>query len=142
MEASAGARLAVIAQSYQRLTGEPLATPPGDLWSAPRVILAHGIEDPPLFFYGNRLALDLFAMSVGDFIGMPSHKSAEPALREERAAMLGKLAARDVVDDYSGVRISADGRRFRIGQATIWNLLDEDGTRHGQAATFTEWEWL
>jgi len=142
MAASAGARLALIAQSFERLTGNPLAASPEALWDAPRAIVAHGTEEVPLFFYGNRQALELFAMTAGRFIGLPSHKSAESALRGERAAMLAKLAERDVVDDYAGVRIAADGRRFRIEQATVWNLRDESGALHGQAATFADWRWL
>jgi len=142
MAASAGPRLALIAQSFERLTGTPLAASPDAMWDAPRAIVAHGTEEVPRFFYGNRLALGLFAMTAEQFIGLPSHKSAEPALREERAAMLAQLATSDVVDDYSGVRVAADGRRFHIEQATVWNLRDEDGTLHGQAATFADWRWL
>lgn len=40
------------------------------------------------------------------------------------------------IDDYAGVRITADGRRFAIAGATVWNLIDGDGTLHGQAACF------
>lgn len=139
MFASAGARLGLIAESYERLTGSALASSPDDLWDAPRAIVAHGTEHPPLFFYGNRQALTLFRMPIERFIGMPSYRSAEPALREERAAMLARLAERDMVDDYSGVRIAADGSRFRIERATVWNLRDEAGRCHGQAATFADW---
>ena len=53
--------------------------------------------------------------------------------------MLARLERHDLVDDYSGVRIAADGSRFRIERATVWNLLDENGARHGQAATFADW---
>lgn len=140
MRASAGERLELIAQSYQRLTGAPLCT--GDPWDAPRAVVAHGTEKPPRFFYANRLALELFAMSADEFIGLPSHESAEAALREERAAMLARLERDDLVTDYSGVRIAADGSRFRIEDAVVWNLLDEHGNRHGQAAAFADWTCL
>jgi hypothetical protein len=46
------------------------------------------------------------------------------------------------VDDYSGIRISKNGRRFRIRQATVWNLVDASGAFAGQAATFGRWEFL
>lgn len=144
---SAGERLALIAASFARLTGRPLVDGPPDgieraLWEAPRAIVAHGTEAEPLFFYGNRVALELFAMAAAEFIGLPSHRSAEPALREARARMLAGLEQGGIVEGYSGVRIAADGRRFAIGQATVWNLVDEDGDRHGQAATFAEWRFL
>jgi len=44
-----------------------------------------------------------------------------------------------IIKDYAGIRISATGRRFRIGQAIVWNLIDAAGTCHGQAATFARW---
>ena len=48
--------------------------------------------------------------------------------------------ARDgYIDDYAGVRVSSRGRRFRITQATVWNLVDAAGVLHGQAATFDRW---
>ena len=113
-----------------------------ELWEAPCAIVAHGAEEDPRFFYANRQALKLFAMSAGDFIGLPSRLSAEPGLREERAAMLARLQRDDMIDDYSGVRIAASGRRFRIERAHIWNVADPDGMRHGQAAMFAEWTFL
>lgn len=147
MRGSAGERLRVIAGSFARLAGRPLVEAAADdleraLWEAPHAVVAHGTEADPLFFYGNRTALALFAMRAGAFVGLPSHRSAEPALREERAAMLARLERDQVVDDYAGVRIAANGRRFVIGPAHVWNLVDAHGVRHGQAATFAEWRFL
>jgi len=62
--------------------------------------------------------------------------------REERARLLAAVTARGFIDDYSGIRISKTGRRFRIAQATVWNLLDEHGRYAGQAAMFSRWEFL
>ena len=142
MAASAGERLALIVKSFERLMGEALVPPGEDLWSMPRAVVAHGTEDVPRFFYGNALALELFAMRAEQFIGLPSHESVEPALREERAAMLARLERDDVVTGYSGVRIAVDGRRFRIERAVVWNLLDKHGGRRGQAAAFADWSPL
>src|SRR5687768_2985525 len=140
MRASADARLAVIAASFEHLAGRALVGPSlggieQAMWDAPRAIVAHGTEAEPLFFYGNRVALGLFAMTAAEFIGLPSHRSAEPALREARARMLAGLEQGGIVEGYSGVRIAADGRRFAISGATVWNLIDESGGRQGQAAT-------
>ncbi len=137
--ASAGPRLGLIAQSYARLTGRSLPEP---LWTAPCVILAHGTQDDPIFFYGNRLALELFETTAAAHIATPSRLSAEPVAREDRARLLAQVAARGFIDDYAGVRVSATGRRFRIERATVWNLLDADGAVHGQAATFSDWTEL
>ena len=136
-------RLPLIAESYQRLLGKPLVSASGDvaldLWQAPQVIVAHGTEDDPVFFYGNRRALDVFEMAFADFICLPSRFSAEPLLREERARLLERVSRDGYIDDYAGVRISASGRRFRIEQAVVWNLIDAAGVCHGQAATFDHW---
>jgi len=136
-------RLALIADSYARLLGQPLVDAQDDLadalWRAPRVIVAHGTEADPVFFYGNRLALQAFDMDFASFTRLPSRYSAEPLAREERARLLERVTRDGFIDDYAGVRISARGRRFRIEQAVVWNLVDRAGRHHGQAATFSHW---
>lgn len=136
-------RLALIADSYARLLGQPLVTTHEDvalaLWEAPRVIVAHGTEADPIFFYGNRLALQAFEMDFAAFTRLPSRYSAEPLAREERAALLARVSRDGFIDDYAGVRISAQGRRFRIEHAVVWNLIDLDGSVCGQAASFSDW---
>jgi MEKHLA domain len=130
--------------SYRRLTGKDLiADSPADmaalrmaLWNAPRAIVAHGTEDDPVFFYGNRLALELFEMDFNEFARLPSRFSAEPLAREERARLLDQVTRRGYVDGYCGMRIASSGRRFMIADGTVWNLIDENGIRHGQAAVF------
>ncbi len=136
---SAGSRRLLIVTSFERLTGRRLVDDPADLWAAPHAVVAHGLEADPVFFYGNRLALELFETPVADFVRLPSRLSAEPLAQEERARLLGRVSDTGFIDDYSGVRISATGRRFRIEQAVVWNLVDEHGRRHGQAATFDRW---
>jgi hypothetical protein len=147
MHASAGLRIELIAESFARSFGRPLveSAPRGleqALWEAPRAIVAHGTEPEPLLFYGNRVALELFALDARGFIGLASYSTAEPHEREERARMLERLRLRGSLADYSGVRIAADGRRFRIVGTQVWNLDDARGERHGQAATFAEWRLL
>jgi hypothetical protein len=141
MAASAGPRLAALADSFARLTGRALVEPPTAeaFWTAPRAIVAHGLQPDPLFFYGNRLALELFEMAAADFVRLPSRRSAEPALREERERLLERVTRDGFIDDYAGVRISATGRRFRIEQAVVWTVTDAQGASIGQAATFDRW---
>ena len=140
-------RLALLCSSFERLTGRALLADSGGdlpeaLWTAPRVIVAHGVESDPLFFYGNRLALEVFEIDFAHFNGLPSRYSAEPVNREERAALLERVRRDAYIDDYAGVRISAQGRRFQIEQAVVWNLIDAAGVCHGQAATFERWIYL
>lgn len=143
IEAHAGAgRIALIADSYARLTGRVLVPPGSDLWSLPAVVVAHGAEPDPVFFYGNRAALELFGYPADEFIRLPSRLSAAPVAREERARLLAQVAARGFIDDYSGVRTARSGGGVRIERATVWNLTDPKGSISGQAATFDRWRPL
>jgi hypothetical protein len=139
-------RIALIAQSYLRLTGRALVAdstdPVAALWHAPAAIVAHGTEPDPLFFFANRAALARFAAPLERFIAMPSRLSAEAPERGERQALLDRVSRDGFIADYAGVRVAATGRRFRIEAATVWNLLDADGHIHGQAATFNRWSDL
>ncbi|MGE4304354.1 MAG: MEKHLA domain-containing protein [Novosphingobium sp.] len=134
------ARIALIAESYERLLGFSLFDSADDvvaaLWALPKAIVAHGTEADPIFFFGNAAALTAFEADTDAFVRMPSRLSAEVPLREERQALLDRVTANGFIDDYAGVRISAQGRRFRIGPAVVWNLIDAKGHRHGQAACF------
>lgn len=133
-------RIALVASSFARLLSRPLIQESADvvaaLWHAPRAIVAHGMEADPVFFFGNAFALECFESDVEGFTRMPSRLSAEAPLREERQALLERVTAKGFIEDYQGVRITARGRRFRIERAVVWNLVDGDGARHGQAATF------
>ena len=140
-------RLRLIVGSYRRLTGKVLIEDAPDglaalgmaLWQAPRAIVAHGTEDDPVFFYGNRLALQLFEMDFAAFSRLLSRSSAEPLAQESREKALVKVTQQGFVEGYSGARIARSGKRFMISNTTIWNLTDEAGVCHGQAATFADW---
>ena len=133
-------RIALIASSYRRLIGKPLVPPSADpvaaLWNVPLAVVAHGTGPDPLFFFASRTALTAFAATLDQFIGMPSRLSAEAPERAERQALLDRVSARGFIDDYAGVRVKLSGEHFRIEAATIWNLIDAAGQRHGQAAAF------
>ncbi len=146
IEAHAGGRIILIADSFRRVTGKKLVKPGGEvaehLWELPAVVLAHGTEADPLFFYGNRAALDLFEITAAELITMPSRLSAEPVAREERARLMARVSADNFIFDYSGVRIAKSGKRFAIERATVWNLLTDTGSIEGQAAYFSDWKVL
>lgn len=140
---SAAGRERLIADSFARTTGGHLIAAGGDaaeaLWAMPAVIVAHGTQADPVFFYGNRAALELFEMDAAGFVRMPSRLSAEADGRAKRAELMARVARDNFVRGYSGVRVSRTGKRFRIEQATVWNLLDAQGMLHGQAAAFDRW---
>ena len=112
------------------------------IFHAPFVLVSHGIESDPVLNYGNEAALTLWEMTWAEFTQTPSRLSAEVPNREERGRLLATVTAQGFIDNYTGIRISKTGRRFRITQATVWNLLDERQHYRGQAAMFAHWEFL
>ena len=112
-------------------TGAPLAE---KLFHAPFVVVSHGTEAAA--------ALALWEMSWKELARTPSRRTAEAPNREGRARLLAAVTQHGFIDDYSGVRISKTGRRFKISRATVWNLISESCQPCGQAAMFGEWEFL
>jgi hypothetical protein len=113
-----------------------------NIFYAPFIVVSHDHERDPIFNYGNQAALDLFEMIWEEFTALPSRKSAELPNREERARLLAAVSSKGFIDNYSGVRISQTGKRFRIEAATVWNLRDREGNYSGQAAVFSHWKYL
>jgi hypothetical protein len=139
----------LIARSLRRWTGRDLLpglfNPLGlskHVFHAPFVLVSHGTEEDPILNYGNAAALALWEMSWEELTRTPSRLTAEAPNREERARLLAVVTERGFIDDYSGVRISKTGRRFRIAQATVWNLVDDRGNPAGQAAMFSSWVFI
>jgi hypothetical protein len=112
------------------------------IWLAPFVVVAHNTNADPIFTYGNQKALELFECDWKSFTALPSRLSAEAPEQSERDRLLTEVTRRGFIDDYAGIRISSSGRRFRIRQATVWNIIDDDHVYRGQAATFAHWEFL
>ncbi len=110
-----------------------------ELYHAPFVVLAHDTMPDPVFFYANLLAQQLFEMTWQEMVRLPSRLSAEPLAREERQRLLDRVASHGYIDDYSGIRISRKGKRFRIERATVWNLVAGNAAVVGQAAAFGSW---
>ena len=139
----------LLLESFARLTGEPLLSPDNSntdlgkrLYEADFVIVSHGVENDPVFNYANKTALTLFEMNWTEFVELPSRFSAEPLHQTERARLMETVSSQGYITNYAGVRISKSGRRFMIENATVWNLLDDDGVYHGQAATFSAWKMI
>ena len=139
----------MLARSFRRWTGRDLLpglfNPAGlakNIFYAPFVLVSHGTEADPILNYGNQAALALWEMSWEEFTRTPSRLTAEAPNREERAKLLEVVSRHGFIDNYSGVRISKSGRRFRISNATVWNLISGDGMACGQAAMFDQWEFI
>lgn len=139
---------ALLLDSYRRLVGVELCPP---VWAsdsgaarwlyeeAPFGLLAHDASDDPLFVYANLTAQRCFEYGWDEFVGLPSRLSAEPAAQEDRDALLHQVAVHHHVTGYQGIRVSKSGRRFWIRDVTMWELIDDDNTFHGQAAVFHSW---
>ena len=113
-----------------------------ELYHAPFPVLSHNTDPDPLLNYANQAALTLFELTWEELIRTPSRLTAEPVQRVQRARLLAAVTGHGFIDNYRGVRISKSGKRFEIERATVWTVLDEDGVRCGQAATFSDWRFL
>lgn len=136
----------ILCTSYQHWTGLQLIDAATDLaqavqrlMSAPFAVASHDTQPDPMFNYANVQAQQLFGMTWDEITQVPSRYSAEEMDRVERAKLLERVTKYGFVDDYSGIRIARDGTRFTIHNATVWNLLDEQGEYCGQAAMIRDW---
>ena len=111
------------------------------LFEAPFVLVSHGTQPDPIFNYGNRKALELWKLDWEDFTRMPSRKTAEQVVQQERDRLLAETAAKGF-SNYSGIRISSTGKRFKIEDGIIWNVLDEQNQRCGQASVFCKYIFI
>lgn len=139
----------LILDSYRHWTGENLLPAVENekerarqLFEAPFVVVSHGTEPDPILNYGNHKALELWEMTWDSFIHTPSRLTTEIVNRQERDKLLSKVREQGFSRDYRGTRISSSGKRFRIEQAIVWNVVDEKGTKHGQAAAFKKWGYI
>lgn len=131
----------LLADSHARLLNRPLvphpmSVPEATEWlyeSAPFAVLAHNTAPDPTFIYGNKAAQHRFEYSWDEITQLPSRLSAEAPNRDERQQFLERVQRLGYEAGYKGVRVTKSGRRFMIEEATLWQLLDENGTLHGQA---------
>ncbi|TXI17635.1 MAG: MEKHLA domain-containing protein [Nitrosomonas sp.] len=112
------------------------------LFNCACVVASHGTETDPVLNYGNRAALNLWAMDWQQFTQTPSRLTAEAPNRDERAHMLKQAKTQGYISDYRGIRISNTGQRFLIEQAIIWTIHKPGGITIGQGATFSKWKLL
>ncbi len=143
------AHIDMLLKSYGKWTGKKIMEFDGtpeecaeEIVYAPFAVVSHDTRDDPVFNFGNRTALELFELSPDEFTKIHSRESAEPVSREERELLLKRVTENGYIDDYNGIRISSTGRRFEIRDATVWNVIDEEGFYRGQAAFFEKWKFL
>ena len=137
----------ILMENYKKYFSEELVCNTGDgfnrfesLWGADFVIVSHGIEEDPVFNFGNLTALNLFELDFSEFTSMPSRKSAQTPSQDDRNKLLAEVTKYGCINHYKGVRVSSMGKRFFIENAKVWNLYDENSAYYGQAAMFKSWE--
>lgn len=137
--------LPLLEASYRHWLGQSLPRPAGlpaaDVLAwlherAPYALLAHGTESDPLFCYANEQALRCFGYPRAEFLGMPSRFSASPKDRDERQRLMNAVGRQGYASGYEGWRVDKAGEAFQIHAGVVWNLLDANGQRLGQAALF------
>ncbi|WP_447873019.1 MEKHLA domain-containing protein [Serratia fonticola] len=131
--------------AYQKLSGKHLPSPKNltdrSWWlhhEAPYCILAHNNDNDPHFIYANQCALKCFEYPREEILQLPSRLSAATSEQLERQQLLNALANKGIIHDYSGVRITREGKTFNIYNGVIWQLKNDDEESWGQAALF----WL
>ncbi|MGB3755448.1 MAG: MEKHLA domain-containing protein [Rivularia sp. (in: cyanobacteria)] len=134
--------------SFERWTGRTLSNCTGSdtdiaqaLFEAEFALVSHGIEADPIFNYGNRKALQLWELDWEDFTSMPSRKSAQEVVQEERDRLLAETTAKGY-SNFAAVRISSNGKRFHIEDGIIWNLLNAKNQYCGQAAIYSNYKYI
>lgn len=130
--------------SFRRIVGAPLVEEgqePSWLYhDAPFVVVAHNTDADPRFIYANRAGQACFEYPWDEFVTLPSRLSAELPNRAERQQLLDAVTRNGFIANYRGLRIAKSGRRFWIEDGIVWQLIDRDGNRRGQAATFSTWK--
>jgi len=134
----------LLTQSFCRIVGIPLVEEGlGPDWlyhSAPFVVVAHNTDVDPHFIYANKAAQNCFEYPFDEFVTLPSRLSAELPDRVERQRLLDAVTRNGFISDYRGLRVAKSGRHFWIEDGIVWQLIDHDGNRCGQAATFSRWK--
>jgi PAS domain-containing protein len=109
------------------------------LYYAPFGLLAQDAAADPRFIYANLTAQRIFEYDWDEFVGIPSRLSAEGEDRDQRQVFMQAVLERGYASGYQGMRVGKSGRRFWIQDVTVWNLTDDGGVRHGQAAMIPRW---
>lgn len=142
-------KTALILDSYARFLGKELIERTGNtandaekLIHASKIVLSCDAAPDPVLNFANLQALKLWEWTWEQMTATPAKETAEPDERSAREKLLQQVKLKGYADDYTGIRISRTGKKFRIKQACVWNLIADDGIYIGQAAAFDDWEYV
>ena len=105
------------------------------------IVASHGTQSDPIFNYGNQKALDVWELTWSEFTQTPSRETAEAIEQEERDRLLAETTEKGFCP-YSVIRITSTGKRFKINDGLVWNVIDEEQIYQGQAACFSDFYFL
>lgn len=111
------------------------------LFEADFIVASDGIENDPIFNYGNQKALELWELSWPEFIQTPSRKTAETVEQKERDRLLAETTQKGF-SYFSTIRITRTGKRFKINNGIVWIVIDDQQTYQGKAACFIDFHFL
>jgi MEKHLA domain len=134
----------IMLENLKRSTGQDLIKKYGflldtlgeQIFHANFYILSHNHAADPILTYGNDRVLKQWEVSWAELTTMYSRDTAKPVDRSARLAIMEQVNLNNYISNYSGVRVSKTGKEFKILDATVWNLFDNDGSSYGQAAWF------
>lgn len=131
-------------KSYKNLFNTELALNIESLVNANYVCAAHKFyaDSSPRFIFANQQALNLWQLSLEEFIGMPSTKTASEEHQQERDSLLNQVHLQGFIKNYSGIRQTSTGQNFKIFDALVWNVYNEKQETIGQAVKFDNYKML
>mmetsp|Transcript_14710 Transcript_14710/g.23932 ORF Transcript_14710/g.23932 Transcript_14710/m.23932 type:complete len:173 (-) Transcript_14710:2202-2720(-) len=132
----------LLQESYKHYTGKQLGGEEMATWEALHnseafVLASVGIQDDPIFNYGNRAAMNVFKLDWDEFTQFPGRYSADEENRESREKLLKMANQAEYLPDVEAIRVDAEKRRFKLVDAELFTVLSGDKqTRIGQAVWF------
>ena len=136
----------LLLKSFNKCTGESLLEEILDdasnsflLYHASFVVVSFGVEQDPGYNYANLKAQEIWETDWEQFTSTPLRLVEEETGAAERLEEEGR---KGFISNYSGVLRSDGDKRFIIKDATLWNLVDESGRHYGQAAIFSNGQFL
>ena len=123
-------------QSFNKYTDKllPLEKNKDLLSSFDECVLPIASHDTNGFFnYLNKAALSLFKVTKDQVIGRSTTMTAPKSEQKQRNELLNQVNSYGFIDNYKGIRVTSDGELFQIEDATIWNVVDKNSHKMGQA---------
>jgi MEKHLA domain len=99
-------------------------------------ILSHGIQEDPIYNYGNCAALQLFEQTLETLCQTPSRYSTVESLMEDRQQLIQNIRQMGYGTITNAVRTTSRGKLFVIPTIWIWHVYHDDGRRIGLAALY------